>query len=96
MDSFSQLLLFLCSHYNDRRWLLQTKSSALCDAEQILYVMALQPNLLSGLRRSGVRDASRVCFDYETYYSGDLCAEFKNRLNDFEILFEYFMTEVML
>ena len=106
LDSFSQLLLFLCSHYNDRRWLLQTKSSALCDAEQILYVMALQPNLLSGLDRAialawskaqcRVRNVSRVCFDYETHYSGDLCAEFKNRLNDFEILFEYFMTEVML
>ena len=58
-----------------------------------LYVMALclaltERLLWHGLRRSGVRDASRVCFDYETYYSGDLCVEFKSRLNDFEILFE--------
>ena len=41
--------------------------------------MALQPNLLSGLDRAialawskaqcRVRNVSRVCFDYETYYS---------------------------
>ena len=63
-----------------------------------LYVMALRPNLLSGLDRTialawskaqwRVRDVSRVCFDYEIYYSGDLCAEFKSRLNDFETCFE--------
>jgi len=51
--------------------------------------------LWHGLRRSGVRDASRVCFDYETYYSGDLCSEFKSLLNDFETSFEEFMTGVM-
>lgn len=51
--------------------------------------LALTERLLwHGLRRSGVRDASRVCFDYETYYSGDLCVEFKSYLNDFEIQFE--------
>lgn len=51
--------------------------------------LALTERLLwHGLRRSGVRDASRVCFDYETYYSGDLCVEFKSCLNDFEIQFE--------
>jgi hypothetical protein len=37
----------------------------------------------------------RLFLDYEIYYSGDLCAEFKGRLNDFEISFEKFMTEVM-
>ena len=68
------------------------------DTALFLYVMALQPNLLSGLDRAIalawskaqwlVRDASRVCFDYETYYSGDLCVEFKSCLNDFEIQFE--------
>ena len=35
-----------------------------------------------------MRDVSHDCFDYETYYSGDLCAEFKSRLNDFETSFE--------
>ena len=54
--------------------------------------------MLSGLDRAialawskaqcRVRNVSRVCFDYETYYSGDLCAEFKSRLNDFETSFE--------
>ena len=29
----------------------------------------------------------RLFLDYETYYNGHLCAEFKSRLNDFEILF---------
>ena len=33
-------------------------------------------------------DFPRLFFDYEIYYSGDLCAEFKSRLNDFEIQFE--------
>ena len=42
-----------------------------------------------------MRDASRIRFDYESYYSGDLCVEFKSHLNDFEILFEQFMTGVM-
>ena len=64
--------------------------------------MALQPNLLSGLDRAValawskaqwcVRDASRVCFDYELYYNGDLCAEFKSGLNDFETSFEESVT----
>ena len=40
-------------------------------------------------------ETSRDCFDYETYYSGDLCAEFKSRLNDFETSFEEIMTGVM-
>ena len=60
--------------------------------------MALQPNLLSGLDRAIALAWSKAqwcagCFprlflDYEIHYSGDLCAEFKSRLNDFEILFE--------
>ena len=64
-----------------------------------LYVMALQPNLLSGLDRTialawskaqcvGAGCFPRLFLDYEIYYNGDLCAEFKSRLNDFEILFE--------
>lgn len=67
--------------------------------------MALQPNLLSGLDRAialawskaqcKVRDVSRVCFDYKTYYNDHLCAEFKSCLNDFETSFEEIMTGVM-
>ena len=71
-----------------------------------LYVMALQPNLLSGLDRAvalawskaqcvGAGCFLRLFLDYETYYSGDLCSEFKSLLNDFETSFEEFMTGVM-
>ena len=56
--------------------------------------MAMQPNLLSGLDRTialawskaqcvGVGYFPRLFLDYEIYYSGNLCAEFKNRLNEF-------------
>ena len=37
----------------------------------------------------------RLFLDYEIYYSGDLRAEFKSLLNDFETSFEEFMTEMM-
>ena len=61
--------------------------------------MAFLPNLLSGLDRAialawskaqcvGAGCSPRLFLDYEIYYSGDLCAEFKSRLNEFEILFE--------
>ena len=67
------------------------------DTALFLYVMALQPNLLSGLDRAIALAWSKAqwcagcfprLFDYETYYSGDLCVEFKSCLNDFEIQFE--------
>jgi hypothetical protein len=61
--------------------------------------MAFWPDLLSGLDRAialawskaqcvGAGCFPRLFLDYETYYNGHLCAEFKSRLNDFEILFE--------
>ena len=69
------------------------------DTALFLYVMALQPNLLSGLDRAIALAWSKAqwviagCFpavflDYKVYYSGDLCAEFKRGLNELETSFE--------
>ena len=63
-----------------------------------LYVMALQPNLLSGLDRATALAWSKAqwvitgCFpvvflDYKAYYSGDLSPEFKSGLNELETSF---------
>ena len=68
--------------------------------------MAFWPDLLSGLDRAialawskaqcvGAGCFPRLFLDYETYYNGHLCAEFKSRLNDFETSFEEIMTGVM-
>ena len=73
------------------------------DTALFLYVMAMQPNLLSDLDRAialawskaqcvGAGCSPHLFLDYETYYSGDLCAEFKSRLNDFETSFEESVT----
>ena len=50
---------------------------------------------VNGVNSNNILSFPRLFLDYEIYYSGDLCAEFKSRLNDFEISFEKFMTEVM-
>lgn len=49
--------------------------------------------LQTGIRRYDISFSSSL--GGRTYYSGDLCAEFKSRLNDFETSFEEIMTGVM-
>ena len=69
------------------------------DTALFLYVMALQPCLLSGLDRAAALAWSKAqwviagCFpavflDYKAYYNGDLCAEFKRDLNELETSFK--------
>ena len=69
------------------------------DTALFLYVMALQPNLLSGLDRAIALAWSKaqwvitgyslcLLLDYKAYYTGDLCAEFNRLLNELETSFK--------
>ena len=68
----------------------------ICNGIVALLVVWPGPSDCSGMAQGTVCMIAgyfpRLSFDYDTQYTGNLCAGYKRALNDFKIVFEEFVT----